>query len=243
MINRQKNWSRERKIETFNKYGGCFCSCCDETNVDVLSIDHINGGGNRHRKQNNISGGAQFYKWLRDNNYPSGFRVLCHNCNFSLGIHKYCPHDNMHSIRFFFINISNFENDVIESSIETDIKQCVDCRLIKHISKFGINRRNKDLHKNYCNTCSYIKQKKWINKIKMIVFNKYSNDEIKCRCCNEEKIEFLVLDHIYGNGGVERKQISQTFYKWIIDKKFPTGYQILCQNCNWNRRFGACHIL
>lgn len=30
--------------------------------------------------------------WLKKNNYPPGFRVLCMNCNFSLGMRGYCPH-------------------------------------------------------------------------------------------------------------------------------------------------------
>jgi hypothetical protein len=30
--------------------------------------------------------------YLRTHGYPSGFRVLCHNCNFSFGHYGYCPH-------------------------------------------------------------------------------------------------------------------------------------------------------
>jgi hypothetical protein len=29
---------------------------------------------------------------LRQNSYPTGYRVLCHNCNFALGHYGYCPH-------------------------------------------------------------------------------------------------------------------------------------------------------
>jgi hypothetical protein len=31
---------------------------------------------------------------LRRDNYPDGYRVLCANCNFSRGIHGYCPHEH-----------------------------------------------------------------------------------------------------------------------------------------------------
>jgi len=65
------------------------CACCGDNNMEFLTIDHINGGGSKHRKQ--IKG--HFYEWLIKNNYPEGYRVLCMNCNHSLGIYGYCPHN------------------------------------------------------------------------------------------------------------------------------------------------------
>jgi hypothetical protein len=29
---------------------------------------------------------------LIKNNFPDGFQVLCHNCNMSIGLYGYCPH-------------------------------------------------------------------------------------------------------------------------------------------------------
>jgi hypothetical protein len=80
-------WQNIRQ-EAISAYGKK-CQCCGETQIEFLVIDHINGGGSQHRKyiKKNI-----FY-WLRDNNYPSGFQVLCHNCNMSLGLYGYCPHN------------------------------------------------------------------------------------------------------------------------------------------------------
>ncbi len=67
------------------------CACCRESNLEFLSIDHIHGGGRKHRME--LKGkGVVFCRWLRDQGYPPGFRVLCHNCNFSMGIYGYCPH-------------------------------------------------------------------------------------------------------------------------------------------------------
>jgi hypothetical protein len=48
-------------------------------NIKALSIDHINGGGGKHRKESNIT---HFYNWLKKNNYPTGFQTLCLNCQF-----------------------------------------------------------------------------------------------------------------------------------------------------------------
>ena len=70
------------KIDTLNVYGNCKCAICNIENLDVLSIDHINGGGNQHRKEIGRIGGVDFYCWLKNNNYPKGYRVLCMNCQF-----------------------------------------------------------------------------------------------------------------------------------------------------------------
>jgi hypothetical protein len=79
--------------EVLTKYGGNppQCACCKESHIEFLCIDHINGGGNQHRKQLNRKTKG-FWAWLRDNNFPEGYRVLCHNCNFSIGAHGFCPH-------------------------------------------------------------------------------------------------------------------------------------------------------
>ena len=55
------------------------------TDIVALSIDHINGGGNEHRKKvlgGKQSGGAPFYRWLKKHRYPKGYQVLCMNCQW-----------------------------------------------------------------------------------------------------------------------------------------------------------------
>jgi len=69
----------KRKLRIVNAYGGQVCVGCGETELEVLQIDHINGGGNRHAKE--IGGYGNLYRWLIQNNFPPGFRVLCANCN------------------------------------------------------------------------------------------------------------------------------------------------------------------
>lgn len=56
-----------------------------------MTIDHMNGGGNRHRREINISG-MSFYRWLKQNNYPAEFQVMCFNCNFAKHVLGECPH-------------------------------------------------------------------------------------------------------------------------------------------------------
>lgn len=67
---------------------GSVCACCGETRIEFLCIDHVNGGGSKHRKTLKV----EIYRWFKQNDYPAGFRVLCHNCNASLGFYGYCPH-------------------------------------------------------------------------------------------------------------------------------------------------------
>jgi hypothetical protein len=85
--------SRQYKAEVIQAYGGA-CACCGETQIEFLSIDHINGKGKQHRK--NASGvGHQFFAWLKRQGYPKeGLRVLCHNCNQAIGLYGYCPHQS-----------------------------------------------------------------------------------------------------------------------------------------------------
>ncbi len=83
---------KKHRQEVFVAYGGAKCSCCGETEFHFLCIDHVNGGGNKHRKE--VPGGVGMISWLRKNNYPKGFRVLCHNCNQAIAVLGRCPHGN-----------------------------------------------------------------------------------------------------------------------------------------------------
>src|SRR6266850_6520947 len=75
---RRTRLSRTNRTLVLQHYGGA-CACCGETAFEFLCIDHVNGGGSQHRKS--IGFGYNFYKWLIDQGFPGGFRVLCHNCN------------------------------------------------------------------------------------------------------------------------------------------------------------------
>ncbi len=90
---KQRRLAREKKralrIECIKTYGG-MCACCGETTIEFLCIDHINGGGNKHRKQIR---GANIYYWLKQQGYPQNeYQILCHNCNMAKGFYGECPH-------------------------------------------------------------------------------------------------------------------------------------------------------
>jgi len=89
-----KRWSL--KMETIRAYGG-ECECCGDTQPEFLTLDHINGGGRAHREEVG-RGSKDLYLWLKRNNYPDIIRVLCYNCNCSLGHRGYCPHEARRTI-------------------------------------------------------------------------------------------------------------------------------------------------
>lgn len=86
--------ARMARIDSIEHYsqGKNVCSCCGEHRLEFLSIDHINGGGQQHRKLYRPKY-ASIGLYLVANNYPEGFRVLCYNCNLARGFNKYCPHE------------------------------------------------------------------------------------------------------------------------------------------------------
>ena len=71
-------------MKVLNHYSGNppLCVCCSEEHLDFLTIDHIDGGGYKHRKEIKAVGN-NFYTWLINNGFPDGYQVLCMNCNWS----------------------------------------------------------------------------------------------------------------------------------------------------------------
>lgn len=57
------------------------CVNCNFTDIRALTIDHINNNGAEDRKKTGRRGGDPFYRLLRKLGYPSGYQVLCANCN------------------------------------------------------------------------------------------------------------------------------------------------------------------
>lgn len=88
----QKKSRLRLREEVLSRYG-MKCACCGEAREEFLSIDHPSGDGAAHRRSIGLTSGDPFYRWLRANGFPPGFRTLCMNCNTSFGFHGYCPHE------------------------------------------------------------------------------------------------------------------------------------------------------
>lgn len=95
---RMKKWRavnyQRLKSNALIHYGGNppRCACCGEQTSAFLTIDHLNGGGCAHRREMKKNGYGSIYQWLKNMNYPEGFRILCANCNTAIGILGVCPH-------------------------------------------------------------------------------------------------------------------------------------------------------
>jgi hypothetical protein len=77
----KSNRSRELKLETIRAYGSK-CELCGETYPEFMTIDHIHGGGNKHRAL--VGEAHKFRSWLKQQGWPKdAYRLLCANCNCS----------------------------------------------------------------------------------------------------------------------------------------------------------------
>jgi hypothetical protein len=76
-------WQQKRRLKCLHHYSNdeMKCAICGITDMDVLVIDHIDGGGTRHAKERGTYT-SHLYAYLIENNFPEGYRVLCHNCNW-----------------------------------------------------------------------------------------------------------------------------------------------------------------
>ncbi len=80
----RKEYSRKYwqaiKLEVLTHYtpnGVLKCAFCNENSLSELSLDHLCfGKGNEERKKV-----GSVYLYLRRNNYPAGYRVLCLKCH------------------------------------------------------------------------------------------------------------------------------------------------------------------
>jgi hypothetical protein len=86
----QKRHANKRAVML--AYGGLMCSCpgCLVTEIEFLTIDHIEGGGRNHRKKV-----GNVYRWLIKHGFPPGYRTMCMNCNLSRGLYGYCPNERL----------------------------------------------------------------------------------------------------------------------------------------------------
>ena len=93
-LERTRRYAKERhqrrRRQALEAYGGK-CACCGIAEEMFLAIDHIEDNGNIHRKELRASGSTTTYLWLEHNNYPEGFQILCHNCNYAKS-QGGCPH-------------------------------------------------------------------------------------------------------------------------------------------------------
>lgn len=79
----QREYRLVLKQDAIDHYGICPCG---ENRPDVLEIDHINEGGQDHRREIVPKHGRVYMPaWLKKNNYPPGYQMLCRLCHDKKG--------------------------------------------------------------------------------------------------------------------------------------------------------------
>jgi len=72
--------------------------------------------------------------------------------------------------------------------------------------------------------------------IRQKFFDLYGHE---CSCCHENFDVFLTLDHVRGDGYLDRKKDgTQGTYRKALREYRPDLYQVLCYNCNCAKRTG-----
>lgn len=75
----------------------------------------------------------------------------------------------------------------------------------------------------------------------------------RCNCCGESTPQFLTIDHVNNDGADHRRLLagdcggngkgaSGKTWKWLKEKGYPDGFQVLCMNCNFGKQIngGVC---
>src|SRR5580698_1920034 len=70
----------ENKAKVLARYGR-ECACCAEDEPLFLTVDHVENDGCLQRRSPGRSSHNNIYNWLVRNGFPSGFQILCINCN------------------------------------------------------------------------------------------------------------------------------------------------------------------
>lgn len=84
------------KIKVLKLYG-LKCAYCGEDRYELLTVDHINNDGAKHRKTKeykrlNVGG---MYGYLAKSEFrPDLYQILCHNCNSAKYYYKISPTEN-----------------------------------------------------------------------------------------------------------------------------------------------------
>lgn len=123
---------------------------------------------------------------------------------------------------------------------------CANCNIGKE-SNIGICPK----HKKYLGISSKIQPSSEDRLVRKRDINAYFKKQAfsyygDCRCCGENELSLLSIDHVNDDGAQHRKNSHAGsgvgLYRLLIKSNFPEGFQTLCYNCNIGKRLnkGIC---
>lgn len=136
-------------------------------------------------------------------------------------------------------------------------KKCKECSRKRFCAK-ALKYRNKLIEQGLCVICCK-PYPDGVNCQACLLVLKARRDRLKrkcmdgyggrCRCCGEEALDLLTLDHVHNDGSQKRRTGMYggsgggfAIYRWAIKNGFPADLQALCYNCNHAKRLnnGIC---
>lgn len=205
------------KLEAFAHLGGKCCRCGYDADHRALAVSYVNGGGCEARRSG-ITGRRLLRAVFSDTD--GEFQLLCFNCSTVKRIEDADRGNRIHTR--------------IAPNVDSN-KWCPRCSTAKPATEFNRNTARSDGLTSYCRSCA----------------NAYSQDAYRalraqaighlggcCKSCGyEDDISALVLDHIHGGGGADRKSGRRNRVPLNAVLAGSTDYQLLCANCNQIKQF------
>jgi len=144
------------------------------------------------------------------------------------------------------------------------VKTCSRCGVEKDKTQFDKHSSTKDKLQPWCRSCRNARRqelrikkegyyaterdryreqhllscRKLYYRYKAQVLQHYGGDSPACSCGFSDR-RALSIDHIEGGGCQHRKEIGAgvNFYRWLVKNSFPEGFQVLCMNCQFIKRY------
>lgn len=201
--------------------GGKCRSCDYSADMRALTIDHVCGDGAARRRDGSGHTSRLLYEALYDT--IGRYQLLCCNCN---------------SIKRIVENECGVRVHVRSAySGPLMTKWCPRCKSTKKAVDFCCNAARGDGLSSYCARCRVEDQveKYQAHRLQVIAF--------LGGCCGhcgyDVDDKALVIDHVLGGGGAERKAgiAGRTAFRTVFDSRNAGKYQLLCANCNIIKRF------
>lgn len=178
----------ERRLRIINHYGGR-CEDCGESDYRFLEIDHIDGGGVRHIKEIRKQG-FEINSWIIKNGYPSGFRILCGNCNWIKRLEKIVYKGGRQSRA-----TKKCDDAIRKRTFDVYGTKCVCCGYddvrsltIDHIDGEGYSKTKRNKYGVRCCGIAFYRVLKKMNYPK-------DNFQVLCRKCNQAKKNNTICPH------------------------------------------------
>jgi hypothetical protein len=90
----RRRYNATARARLLAAYGGR-CACCGESTPEFLTLDHIHGIPDHHRRNGKRISGTLLYSLVLREGCPDDYQLLCWNCNAAKSYYGVCPHKRL----------------------------------------------------------------------------------------------------------------------------------------------------